>query len=69
MVAFSMTLYTWLLSGKLANLHVMLLIGMIIGAGLGSLSTFMQRMMDLLPPTTCSQHACLEISRMPIPLI
>ncbi len=46
MVLLSVMLYTWLLSGKLGNLHVMLLVGIIIGGGLGSLSTFMQRLMD-----------------------
>ena len=45
MVALAVALYGWLLSGKYGNLHVMLLIGIIIGAGLGSVSTFMQRLL------------------------
>lgn len=45
MVGLSLALYGWLLSGKYANLQVMLLIGIIIGAGLGSVATFMQRLL------------------------
>ncbi|WPF66725.1 MULTISPECIES: iron chelate uptake ABC transporter family permease subunit [unclassified Corynebacterium] len=44
MVGLSLILYSWLLSGK-NNLHAMLLIGIVIGGGLGSLSTFMQRLL------------------------
>lgn len=44
MVGLSLVLYSWLLSGK-NNLHAMLLIGIVIGGGLGSLSTFMQRLL------------------------
>lgn len=46
MVGFAVALYSWLLSGRLGNLHVMLLVGIVIGTGLGALSTFMQRMLD-----------------------
>ncbi|KAB1654854.1 iron chelate uptake ABC transporter family permease subunit [Pseudoclavibacter chungangensis] len=45
MVGFAMLLYGWLLSGRYANLQIMLLIGIIIGGGLGSVSTFMQRLL------------------------
>lgn len=45
MVAFSLALYGWLLSGRYPNLHVMLLIGIIIGGGLRSVSSFMQRLL------------------------
>lgn len=45
MVALSLLLYSWLLTGKRANMHVMLLVGVVIGGGLGSVSTFMQRML------------------------
>lgn len=38
-------LYTWLLSGKFSNIHIMLLIGVVIGGTLASLSNFMQRML------------------------
>ncbi len=46
MVAFSGLLYGWLLNSKTGNIHVMLLVGIILGGGLGSLSTFMQRLLD-----------------------
>lgn len=45
MVGLSMILYGWLLTGEKANMHVMLLVGIVIGGGLGSLSTFMQRLL------------------------
>jgi len=45
MVLFAMVLYTWLLSGRFSNIHIMLLVGVVIGGGLGSLSNFMQRML------------------------
>ncbi|WP_374928469.1 iron chelate uptake ABC transporter family permease subunit [Kytococcus sedentarius] len=45
MVGFAMMLYGWLLTGRRGNMHVMLLVGIILGGGLGSLSTFMQRLL------------------------
>lgn len=45
MVAFSLALYGWLLSGTYGNLQVMLLVGIIIGGGLRSIATFMQRLL------------------------
>lgn len=45
MVGFSLVLYAWLLTGRNANMHAMLLIGIVIGGGLASVSTFMQRML------------------------
>ena len=46
MVAFATLLYTWLLGSKFTNVHTMLLVGVVMGAGLASLTTFMQRMLD-----------------------
>jgi iron complex transport system permease protein len=45
MIVFSLVLYGWLLRGKYANMQVMLLIGIILGGGLGSISSFMQRLL------------------------
>lgn len=45
MVAFATVLYGWLFSGKFANLHILLLIGVVLGATFGSLSSFMQRLL------------------------
>ncbi|AKK10615.1 iron chelate uptake ABC transporter family permease subunit [Corynebacterium uterequi] len=46
MVGLSLVLYSWLLTGESGNMHAMLLVGIIIGGGLGSVATFMQRMLD-----------------------
>ena len=45
MVGLAVALYGWLLSGRYGNLQVMLLIGIVIGGGLGTVSTFMQRLL------------------------
>ena len=45
MVGLSLALFGWLLSGKYANLQIMLLVGIIIGGGLSSVSSFMQRLL------------------------
>ena len=45
MVGLAMALYGWLLSGRYGNLQIILLIGIIIGGGLGAVSTFMQRLL------------------------
>jgi iron complex transport system permease protein len=46
MVAFAVLLYSWLLSGRFGNMHIMLLVGVVLGGGMGALSTFMQRVLD-----------------------
>jgi len=45
MVLMSLILYGWLLSCKYGNLQLMLLVGIIIGAGLNSMSTFMRKLL------------------------
>ncbi|WP_025133187.1 iron chelate uptake ABC transporter family permease subunit [Leucobacter sp. PH1c] len=45
MVLFATALYGWLFSGKRANLHLLLLVGVVLGIGFGSVSTFMQRLL------------------------
>lgn len=45
MVLMCLLLYGWLLSGKYGNLQFMLLIGVIMGTGLKSLSSFMRRLL------------------------
>ncbi len=45
MVLFATLLYGWLFSGKRANLHLLLLVGVVLGIGFGSVSMFMQRML------------------------
>lgn len=46
MVLFAVALFGWLLSGRFGNIQVMLLVGIVLGGGLRSLSTFMQRLLD-----------------------
>jgi ABC-type enterochelin transport system, permease component len=45
MVLMCLILYGWLLSGKYGNLQLLLLIGVIIGTGLRSVSSFMRRLL------------------------
>jgi ABC-type enterochelin transport system, permease component len=45
MVLMCLILYGWLLSGKYGNLQLMLLIGVIVGTGLRSISSFMRRLL------------------------
>ncbi len=45
MVTMCLVLYGWLLSGKYGNLQLMLLVGVIMGTGLRSLSSFMRRLL------------------------
>lgn len=45
MVLMSLILYGWLLSGKYGDLQLMLLVGVIMGTGLRSLSSFMRRLL------------------------
>ncbi|WP_349674404.1 iron chelate uptake ABC transporter family permease subunit [Lacrimispora sp.] len=45
MVIMCLILYGWLLSGKYGNLQLMLLVGIIIGTGLKSVSAFMRRLL------------------------
>ncbi|MGP9607896.1 iron chelate uptake ABC transporter family permease subunit [Glutamicibacter sp. 363] len=76
MVVLACLLYGWLLSGKLGNIQIMLLIGIILGAGLGSISTFMQRMLspsefDILTAKLFGSMNNADMSYLPvaIPLI
>ena len=46
MVGLSLLLYGWLLSGRYGNLQIMLLVGIIVGAGLASVSSFMRRLLS-----------------------
>lgn len=46
MVLMCLILYGWLLSGKYGNLQLLLLVGIIIGTGLRSVSSFMRRLLS-----------------------
>lgn len=45
MIAFASLLYGWLFTGTRANLHLLLLVGVVLGMGFGALSAFMQRLL------------------------
>lgn len=45
MVGFAAALYGPLLTGRRADLHLTLLIGIVLGGGLGAISTFLQRLL------------------------
>lgn len=45
MVLFATLLYRWLFSGRFGNLHILLLVGVVLGVAFGSFSTFLQRML------------------------
>ncbi|MDD7928935.1 iron chelate uptake ABC transporter family permease subunit [Microbacterium thalli] len=45
MVGFATLLYGWLFAGRRGNLHIMLLIGIVLGVGFGSLASVMQRLL------------------------
>ncbi|UYQ77388.1 iron chelate uptake ABC transporter family permease subunit [Glutamicibacter sp. JL.03c] len=71
MVGLSVALYGWLLSGKLGNIQIMLLVGIIIGTGLGSISSFMQRLLtpsefDVLTARLFGSMANADMSYMPV---
>jgi iron complex transport system permease protein len=48
MVAFSIVLFTWLFGGKRRSIHLMLLVGIVLGTFFRSFSEWMQRMLDPL---------------------
>ncbi|WP_310018848.1 iron chelate uptake ABC transporter family permease subunit [Microbacterium resistens] len=71
MVGFAMLLYGWLLSGRYGNLQIMLLIGIILGGGLGAVSTFMQRLLspsefDVLAARLFGSIANADASYLPV---
>lgn len=48
MVAFSVLLFTWLFGGKRRSIHLMLLVGIVLGIFFRSFTEWMQRMLDPL---------------------
>jgi iron complex transport system permease protein len=48
MVAFSIVLFTWLFGGRRRSIHLMLLVGIVLGTFFRSFSEWMQRMLDPL---------------------
>ncbi|MDG9697557.1 iron chelate uptake ABC transporter family permease subunit, partial [Streptomyces sp. DH17] len=61
----------WLLSGKYGNMQVMLLVGIILGGGLGSVSAFMQRLLtpsefDVLTAKLFGSISNAEVAYLPL---
>ncbi|WP_105567075.1 iron chelate uptake ABC transporter family permease subunit [Microbacterium halophytorum] len=48
MVAFSVLLFTWMFAGKRRSIHLMLLVGIVLGTFFRSFTEWMQRMLDPL---------------------
>lgn len=76
MVLMCLFLYGWLLSGKYGDLQLMLLVGIIIGTGLKSLSTFMRKLLapsefDILQAKLFGSvnHADSEYFAIAIPIV
>lgn len=73
MLAFSGALYGWLLSGRYANVQIMLLVGIILGGALAAFSTFLQRLLtptefDLLTARLIGSVANADATYLPIAL-
>ncbi|WP_439902949.1 iron chelate uptake ABC transporter family permease subunit [Microbacterium azadirachtae] len=71
MTGFAVALYGWLLSGRRGSMHVMLLVGIVLGGGLGAVSTFLQRMLtpsefDVLSARLFGSIANAEASYLPL---
>ncbi|WP_405373920.1 MULTISPECIES: iron chelate uptake ABC transporter family permease subunit [unclassified Microbacterium] len=71
MLIFSGALYGWLLSGRYANVQIMLLVGIILGGALAAFSTFLQRMLtptefDLLTARLIGSVANADATYLPV---
>ena len=71
MVGFAAMLYGWLLTGKRANLHLMLLIGIVLGTGMGAIATFLQRLLtpsdfDILTARLIGSIANADATYLPV---
>ena len=71
MVGLSLLLYGWLLSGRYGNLQIMLLVGIIVGAGLASVSSFMRRLLspsefDVLTARMFGSVANADVGHLPV---
>jgi iron complex transport system permease protein len=71
MLVFSGILYGWLLSGRHANVQIMLLVGIILGGALAAFSTFLQRLLtptefDLLTARLIGSVANADATYLPI---
>ncbi|MCU1406833.1 MAG: enterobactin transporter permease [Glaciihabitans sp.] len=63
MVAFSVFLFTWLFGGKRRSIHLMLLVGIVLGTFFRSLTEWMQRMLDPLDFQVLSDAMFASLTR------
>jgi iron complex transport system permease protein len=63
MVAFSVTLFTWLFGGKRRSIHLMLLVGIVLGTFFRSGTEWMQRMLDPLDFQVLSDAMFASLTR------
>ena len=68
MVAFSVTLFTWLFGGKRRSIHLMLLVGIVLGTFFRSFTEWMQRMLEPLDFQVLSDAMFASLTR-PDPLL
>ncbi|MCF6507899.1 enterobactin ABC transporter permease [Blastococcus sp. MG754426] len=63
MVAFSVLLFTWLFGGKRRSLHLMLLVGIVLGTFFRAVTEWMQRMLDPLDFQVLSDSLFASLTR------
>lgn len=63
MVAFSVVLFTWLFGGKRRSIHLMLLVGIVLGTFFRSFTEWMQRMLDPLDFQVLSDAMFASLTR------
>ncbi|MBD7956046.1 iron chelate uptake ABC transporter family permease subunit [Microbacterium sp. Sa4CUA7] len=63
MVAFSVFLFTWLFGGKRRSIHLMLLVGIVLGTFFRSITEWMQRMLDPLDFQVLTDTAFASLTR------
>ncbi|WP_460796962.1 iron chelate uptake ABC transporter family permease subunit [Microbacterium sp. GXF0217] len=68
MVAFSVFLFTWMFGGKRRSIHLMLLVGIVLGTFFRSFSEWMQRMLDPLDFQVLSDAMFASLTR-PDPML
>jgi iron complex transport system permease protein len=63
MVAFSVLLFTWMFGGKRRSIHLMLLVGIVLGTFFRSFTEWMQRMLDPLDFQVLSDAMFASLTR------
>ncbi len=63
MVAFSVLLFTWLFGGRRRSIHLMLLVGIVLGTFFRSFTEWMQRMLDPLDFQVLSDAMFASLTR------